>query len=178
MKSCIIILLIISVVNTQINYQSGSSLGNFEISQVSNGANVRVIGPGSSSINGINISGNRGNQRKSSSEINTVHIDGQNGGTFGGPLRINQRSENDFVRIGPNRATIPNFNPYPQNNAYANNKRPDYFQANPQFAAPASLRPSFQYPSIRNSLNNGNDYLKNIVPGGGGLSLPFPYFWG
>ena len=142
---------------------TGSSLGNFEISQVSNGADVRVIGPGSS----INISGNRGNQRKSSSEINTVHIDGQNGGGFGGPLRINQRSENDVVRIGPNRAAIPNYNAYPQNNAYAN-RRPENYPRNPQFAgeniifcfflafvkvfvnfmalAPASLRPSFQYP--------------------------------
>ncbi|KAL7051593.1 hypothetical protein ACKWTF_004520 [Chironomus riparius] len=61
------------------------------------------------------------------------------------------------------------------------NNNPNYV-VNPQNTrTQASRRPSFQYPDIKNSLNNANSALKNIGSpeiGAGGLSFPFLSFLG
>ena len=99
--------------------------GNVGYSNTANGGNTAV--------NSIIISGNSGDQRRPYNDVNTVRLNGQNGGS-NGPLNIvlsNNHGVAEDIRSGSYSSSFPNFNAYSQNNVNAN-RRQEYYPANPQ----------------------------------------------
>jgi len=91
---------------------------------------IRSTNGGSNTVGSIIISGDTEDQSQPRNDLNTVRIGGQNGS--GGPLNIVLRNNKGVIENSPTGSNGNiNYNPYPQNNAYAN-RRPENYPTNPQ----------------------------------------------
>ncbi|KAL7051589.1 hypothetical protein ACKWTF_004516 [Chironomus riparius] len=188
MKFIIFVLFLSSTVNSQISYvdygndglsnHRSNPRGRTDISLSNNVGYSKTSNGGNAAVNSIIISGYSNDQNKPRNDVNSVRINGQNGAS-NGPLNIvlsNNHGVAEDIRSGSFGSSFPNFNSYPQNNFHTNT-RPQYYPVNPQ-TAPVYIRPSIQYPDIKNSLNNQNSDFKGITNQYGGLSNPYAFLFG